>query len=69
MPAIKLVSMSTTLAMNALVQWQGGRGALVMIGLSRHYQVVRGSVPKICPLTPMVMWHEQPDQQPLELDA
>jgi N-methylhydantoinase A/oxoprolinase/acetone carboxylase beta subunit len=33
-PAIKLVSMSTTLATNALVEGQGGRVALVMIGFS-----------------------------------
>lgn len=32
--AIKLVSMSTTLATNALVEGQGGRAALVMIGFS-----------------------------------
>ena len=32
--AIKLVSMSTTLATNALVEGQGGRVALVMIGFS-----------------------------------
>jgi len=32
--AIKLVSMSTTLATNALVEGQGGRSALVMIGFS-----------------------------------
>src|SRR5690606_6909278 len=31
---IKLVSMSTTLATNALVEGQGGRVALVMIGFS-----------------------------------
>ncbi|BAV52836.1 hydantoinase (plasmid) [Mesorhizobium loti] len=34
--AIKLVSMSTTLATNALVEGQGGRVALVMIGFSEH---------------------------------
>ena len=33
---IKLVSMSTTLATNALVEGQGGRVALVMIGFSRE---------------------------------
>ena len=33
--AIKLVSMSTTLATNALVEGQGGRVALVMIGFSQ----------------------------------
>ena len=32
--AVKLVSMSTTLATNALVEGQGGRVALVMIGFS-----------------------------------
>src|SRR5690606_13936075 len=32
--AIKLASMSTTLATNALVEGQGGRVALVMIGFS-----------------------------------
>ena len=32
--AIKLVSMSTTLATNALVEGQGGRVALVMIGFA-----------------------------------
>ena len=32
--AIKLVSMSTTLATNALVEGQGGRVGLVMIGFS-----------------------------------
>lgn len=32
--AVKLVSMSTTLATNALVEGQGGRAALVMIGFS-----------------------------------
>ncbi|TGR72755.1 hydantoinase/oxoprolinase family protein, partial [Mesorhizobium sp. M2D.F.Ca.ET.223.01.1.1] len=32
--AIKLVSMSTTLATNALVEGQGGRVALIMIGFS-----------------------------------
>lgn len=32
--AIKLVSMSTTLATNALVEGQGGRAALIMIGFS-----------------------------------
>ncbi|MEZ5783055.1 MAG: hydantoinase/oxoprolinase family protein [Rhizobiaceae bacterium] len=34
--AIKLVSMSTTLATNALVEGQGGRVALVMIGFSEQ---------------------------------
>ncbi|WP_019171872.1 hydantoinase/oxoprolinase family protein [Pseudaminobacter salicylatoxidans] len=34
--AIKLVSMSTTLATNALVEGQGGRVALVMIGFSEE---------------------------------
>ncbi|MCR5857706.1 hydantoinase/oxoprolinase family protein [Mesorhizobium sp. J428] len=33
-PSIKLVSMSTTLATNALVEGQGGRVALVMVGFS-----------------------------------
>src|SRR5512138_347262 len=32
--AVKLVSMSTTLATNALVEGQGGRAALVMVGFS-----------------------------------
>ncbi|TIW51397.1 MAG: hydantoinase/oxoprolinase family protein, partial [Mesorhizobium sp.] len=32
--SIKLVSMSTTLATNALVEGQGGRVALIMIGFS-----------------------------------
>ena len=32
--AVKLVSMSTTLATNALVEGQGGRAALVMIGFT-----------------------------------
>jgi N-methylhydantoinase A/oxoprolinase/acetone carboxylase beta subunit len=34
-PAIRLVSMSTTLATNALVEGQGGRVGLVMIGFSQ----------------------------------
>ena len=42
--AIKLVSMSTTLATNALVEGQGGRVALVMIGFG---SIGRGTLPLI----------------------
>lgn len=65
--AIKLVSMSTTLATNALVEGQGGRVALVMIGFSQAdlardgLQKALGSDPVIfCPGGHDVHGNEQP---------
>lgn len=65
--AIKLVSMSTTLATNALVEGQGGRVALVMVGFSQAdlardgLQKALGSDPVIfCPGGHDVHGNEQP---------
>jgi len=51
--AIKLVSMSTTLATNALVEGQGGRVALVMIGFSQ-VDVARDGVPAALGTDPVI---------------
>ncbi|MBE0565155.1 MAG: hypothetical protein IH621_04295, partial [Krumholzibacteria bacterium] len=72
--AIKLVSMSTTLATNALVEGQGGRVALVMIGFSEAdlsrdgLKAALGSDPVVfCPGGHDVHGNAQPlDLSPLE---
>ena len=50
---IKLVSMSTTLATNALVEGQGGRVALVMIGFSKE-DLARNGLSKALGTDPVV---------------
>ncbi|SFT63752.1 hydantoinase/oxoprolinase family protein [Mesorhizobium sp. YR577] len=70
--AIKLVSMSTTLATNALVEGQGGRVALVMIGFSEA-DLARDGLKTALGTDPVVFCGGGHDvhgnAKPLELDA
>jgi N-methylhydantoinase A/oxoprolinase/acetone carboxylase beta subunit len=70
--AVKLVSMSTTLATNALVEGQGGRVALVMIGFSEA-DLQRDGLAKALGSDPLVFCPGGHDvhgnAQPLELEA
>ncbi|MER8543949.1 hydantoinase/oxoprolinase family protein [Mesorhizobium sp. M1334] len=53
--AIKLVSMSTTLATNALVEGQGGRVALIMIGFSEA-DLARDGLKTALGTDPVLFW-------------
>ncbi|RUY90073.1 hydantoinase/oxoprolinase family protein, partial [Mesorhizobium sp. M7A.F.Ca.CA.001.12.2.1] len=70
--AIKLVSMSTTLATNALVEGQGGRVALVMIGFAEA-DLDRNGLSKALGSDPVIFCpggHDvHGDPRPLVLDA
>lgn len=70
--AIKLVSMSTTLATNALVEGQGGRVALVMIGFSQA-DLARDGLQKALGSDPVIFCPGGHDvhgnEQPLRLEA
>jgi N-methylhydantoinase A/oxoprolinase/acetone carboxylase beta subunit len=70
--AVKLVSMSTTLATNALVEGQGGRAALVMIGFSPA-DLARDGLDKALGSDPMVICGGGHDvhgnARPLDLSA
>ncbi|RWP82090.1 MAG: hydantoinase/oxoprolinase family protein [Mesorhizobium sp.] len=70
--AIKLVSMSTTLATNALVEGQGGRVALVMIGFTEA-DLARGGLKSALSSDPVVFVPGGHDvhgmAQPLNLSA
>jgi len=70
--SVKLVSMSTTLATNALVEGQGGRVALVMIGFS-EVDLARDGLDKALGTDPVIFCPGGHDVhgngQPLRLDA
>jgi N-methylhydantoinase A/oxoprolinase/acetone carboxylase beta subunit len=69
---IKLVSMSTTLATNALVEGQGGRVALVMVGFSQA-DIARDGLQKALGSDPVIFCPGGHDvhgnAQPLDLEA
>ncbi|MCP8895794.1 hydantoinase/oxoprolinase family protein [Shinella daejeonensis] len=70
--AISLVSLSTTLATNALVEGQGGRAALVMIGFGED-DLTRGGLAEALGNDPVVFLpggHDvHGDERPLDLSA
>ena len=69
--AIKLVSMSTTLATNALIEGQGGRVALVMVGFAED-DLMRGGLAQALGSDPVIFCsggHDvHGDPRPLVLD-